>query len=188
MTNGLPSIVIGLYLSLVASLSAQQALPSIYIDHAACPFECCTYGKWRVVSNTTLLAESNPRSGQVAMLQAGDTVQAITGEVRTHPTPFLVESAFAGDRERQYAPGDTLWLLTYLGEGYFRVWWKGQVFEEDMGFSPYGGTPGSRCEHCRLGTLLREHRSEWWIKVGTATGIVGWTRESTHFTGADGCG
>ncbi len=89
---------------------------------------------------------------------------------------------------RDYAAGDTVWALTYLGEGFFRVWDGGEILELDLGFSPYGGTPGRRCEFCEHGELLRELGSRWWIQMSLPDGTVAWTNRPDLFDSEHACG
>ncbi len=163
--------------------SSAATPPAVYVDEGACPFECCSYGRWWAIGQVEL--RTQPRAGApvTGSVQPGDTVMAETGVVRTVPAPFLVKQALDG-----YSPGDTIWLLTYLGEGFFKVWDGGEVRELELEFSPYGGSPGARCEHCEHGELLTPHESEWWVRITTAAGVSGWTRGTESFDGMDACG
>ena len=81
-------------------------------------------------------------------------------------------------------------VYTYQGEGFFTVRYEGQQYTEDLGFSPYGGTGGTRCndsEHC-WGTLTGELQSQWWVKVLLPYGRTGWVEVAGNFSGADACG
>ena len=161
--------------------SSQQARPGVYVEEGACPSESCTYGPWRVLRDTRLLATSEDSAAPAGVVHAADTVQALPGHVRSVPTAFLVKEGFRGTEGHAWAPGDTIWVLTYLGEGYFHIWADGKVQDEELGFSPYGGTFGTRCTGCRRGEMVRELRSEWWIKIRARNGATGWTRQSDNF-------
>ncbi len=189
-TSVVPITVRTTLLLLVASLvvgaapaMAQTRPPTVYVDEGACPFECCLYGRWWATGPVELRTAPRAEAPVIDTVAPGDTVLVETGEVRTIPAPFLVKKAL--DR---YAPGDTIWVLTYLGEGFFRVWDEGEVRELELEFSPYGGSPGARCERCSHGELLTLHRSEWWVRVKTASGIIGWTNATESFDGNYGCG
>ncbi len=100
----------------------QETRPPKFIDRGACPFECCQYGDWRVEKETPIYAERDHQSRMVGTLEAGTNVAALTGEVHTVPVRFVVK------RKRwRYVPGDVLWVYTYLGEGYFKVRYKGKL-------------------------------------------------------------
>jgi hypothetical protein len=83
-----------------------------------------------------------------------------------------------------------LWVYTYQGEGFFKVWYKGRIYSEELMFSPYGGSTGRRCEETDdcWGELDKELNSVWWIKIRSADGRVGWTSAGENFSGADACG
>lgn len=164
---------------------SQKAPPTYFNDKGACPFECCTYGRWKTEKTTKLYERPNVRSRQIGKAVAGSRVRALTGEVHTIPSRFVVKKSHG-----RYRPGDVLWIYTYQGEGFFKVWFKGRMYVEELVFSPYGGSMGRRCEvaeHC-WGELDRVLNSDWWIKIKLAGGRVGWTNEGENFSGADACG
>ena len=95
---------------------SQTKPPAIYLDKGACPFECCTYRRWTTRKTTIAYAQPNKRSNQIGKFEAGSRVVALTGEVRTIPSRFIVQKAHGN-----YQPGDVLWVYTPLGEGFYKV-------------------------------------------------------------------
>jgi hypothetical protein len=180
------SLLTLLILTPVGSSPSQTAAPKIFIDKGACPFECCAYRKWKTEANTTAYARPDKNSEIIGTFKAGTTVEGLTGEVRVQPARFVVKKLHAG-----YRPGDVLWVCTYLGEGFFKVWYQGKMFEEELGFSPYGGSPGKRCEqqsdYC-WGELEKELSFTWWVKVRSSEGWVGWSDRPEDFSDKDECG
>ena len=171
---------------LLAGASSPDAPPpSTYVDHGACPFECCVYPEWRTLVDTVLRARPDGQATVVGRVTAGAAVQGVTGEVHARPVAFMVRTPHG-----RYKPGETLWVYSYLGEGRFKVWHEGAMHEEDLGFSPYGGSPGGRCAkgtEC-WGELEDELRFRWWVKVRSADGQEGWTDRPEHFGNKDACG
>jgi hypothetical protein len=181
-------IVSGIAASLLLipiNVFSQARPPTIFIDKGACPFECCTYRKWRTEKTTLAYVRPDKRSKRVGKFMAGTDVVAITGEVRTIPSRFIVRK-----EHEKYKPGDILWVYTYFGEGIFKVWFKGKMYEEDLVFSPYGGSMGKRCEVDKLcwGEMDKELQMTWWVKIKSAKGWIGWTDQAENFSGADQCG
>ena len=165
---------------------ADEPHPSSYVDKGACPFECCTYRTWSVTKQTRLYVEPDTHSRKLSLLKAGESVQAITGEVHSTPVRFTVTQ----DHD-SYKVGDVLWVYTYSGEGAFGVWRNGALEGEDLEFSPYGGTNGKRCEvsgHGCWGILERELNIVWWVKVKTKADTQGWSNQPEHFGNKDACG
>ena len=159
--------------------------PAKYVDSGACPFECCIYRTWNTKRDTVAYAQPNKNAKVVGLLKAGATVEAFTGEVHSIPVRFVVKKVHAA-----YKPGDILWVYTYLGEGHFRVWRNGAMQEEDLGFSPYGGSGGARCENREYcwGELEKIVRFTWWVKVRSTEGWEGWSDQPEHFDQKDACG
>ena len=171
----------------VGAVAAEGDLhPSQFVDDGACPFECCTYREWRVERETVLHAAPQVDSRFVGRLKPEETVDALTGQVVTTPARFIVKR----DHDR-FRRDDSFWVYTYLGEGYFKIWRDGSMQEEQLDFSPYGGTGGDRCQESERvcwGQLDRPLKMTWWIKLRDRRGIEGWSSEQENFSGADACG
>ena len=166
------------------SALAQKRPPLYYIDKGACPGECCTYRQWKTEITTRLFSHPDIHSRRVGVVHAGSTVSALTGEVHTIPSRFVAKTSHG-----RYRAADVLWVYTYIGEGVFKVWFSGRMREEQLEFSPFGGSSGNRCEKSATcwGELDQELRSTWWIRIRTPTGLRGWTNQGKNFSGADAC-
>jgi hypothetical protein len=160
--------------------------PAVYVEQGRCPFECCTYREWRAAAPTPVYASPSSSAAQIRMLKKGEYVTAVTGFVRTRAGEFVVTR-----NNGRYHAGDTIWVYSYRGEGFFTVWFKGKMYVEDLGLSPYGGSGGTRCQddsaYC-WGTLKTEHSSEWWIKLRLRDGRIGWTNRGGDYSNTDACG
>lgn len=168
----------------VWALPAPACQATTYIDEGACPFECCVYGAWTARARTPVHAEPNTRSRQTGVVEPGADVEALGGHVATRGAAFVVSR-----RHRDYLPGEVLTVYTYHGEGVFTVQRDGRRFQEDLGFSPYGGSAGSRCEaheDC-WGTLSQPLQMQWWARVRLPNGHLGWVQASRNFSGQSGC-
>ncbi|MCE5272401.1 hypothetical protein LLH00_14070 [bacterium] len=170
----------GLFLAL-ALLGASAVLaddhPTFYVDEGACPFECCQYGDWGVEQETKLYAEPKSGSSVVGIAKKGTRVIAQTGEVHTKPGKIIVKKDYENYRE-----GDVLWVYTYLGEGYFKIWYKGEFIDDEIDISDDAPSPDD------WGSYEFQPVSVWWVRIQTKDGIVGWSNEPDHFSDKDACG
>jgi len=76
--------------------------------------------------------------------------------------------------ERQASPGDVVEYLTYQGEGFYKVWFKGQMLD---GVEGYGSI-----------VMKAEPVWIWWAEIKNKKGQVGWTNEVRHFGNIYSCG
>ena len=141
--------------------------PSDYVDKGACPFECCTYRQWVARGDLTLLDTPNGKK-VVGQIKKGEKVLAMTGEI--HSVPLQIVSPHDYPNAGVKA-GDTIYLLHYVGEGFWKVWHNGKLVEIDD--LPQKG---------------QKPKITWWVQLKTATGIIGWSIERHNFENQDACG
>lgn len=126
----------------------------IYIDKDVCPGEWCRFGIWTAGTDIPVYAEAAGTGQPIAIIRKGQKVNAITGHAYVKPQKYSYKDK-AGKQV-------TLWVLTYLSEGYFKVWENGKIIEKELGFSPYGPD-----------TIL-PYEMEWWVKFKLPDGVIGW--------------
>ena len=169
------------------AIAAGDGHPTTYVDKGACPFECCTYREWKVEHDAALRNAPRRDAPVVAKVVRGEAVTALTGNVVTVPARFTVQRDHG-----PYHRGESFWVYTYLGEGFFKIWRDGAMQEEQLDFSPYeGGTGGERCmesERVCWGQLDRPLQMTWWINLRDSHGVEGWSSDHELFSGSDACG
>jgi hypothetical protein len=171
-------ITLGLIGAFLCGTAFAQAAP--YIDKPACPGEGCRYGlRWVATKSVALFETPNATARSVAVVDDGEAVVTVTGEVHTDPGRFVVNRAHG-----EFSPGDEVLVYTYLGEGRFRLSHNGKLTEADLNFGPGGGSNGTRCEknpaRC-WGTLQEELKFDWWVRVRTQRGQEGWVLGAASF-------
>ena len=145
----------------------EQKPPNVHIDKGACPFECCTYREWAARTDVTLLETPNGKN-VVGQIKKGEKVLALTGEVHSIPLRVVAHRDYP---EAGVKAGDTIHVLHYVGEGYWKVWHDGKVDEIEE-FPGTGSKP----------------KATWWVQLKTSSGAVGWTIEHSNFENEDSCG
>ncbi|MEO8313495.1 MAG: hypothetical protein ABI645_01760 [Pseudomonadota bacterium] len=187
-----------LALTWVFTASSQNAddPPVPYEDVGGCPFEGCTYRTWQANAAIEIHLEPRNSSPIVATVAKLERVRALTGEVVTikpgrvqFDKPQRLDTASG---PINILPGQTLFLLTYQGEGFTKAWFNRRLYNsvDVSGITWANGRCGfSDPERC-AGHEVEKYETEWWVQVRTASGQVGWTRETEKFDGKDafGCG
>lgn len=157
----------------------------------ACPFECCTYGTWTTSAQTSLYVQPGDTTAAPAFSVPADTeLDAATGHVlvtRLDATA-LRDSAtlyLDYDETRTAAPGDSVVVLDYVGEGTYRVWYDGAVYQAD-GAAVLPPTDEAGATHLDSGAAHRQ----WWVRAEGPDGRTGWLwmDRTPPVEGADACG
>jgi len=166
--------------------SVESDMPSLpFYDFGACPFECCTYGTWTAKTETVLRKEHDDSSPAVAVVNAGEDVQGLTGVVITTETGevrILKKIAFSVENSLEeilLLPGDVIYALRHVGEGYDKFYFSGFFLVGQTNIRSVG-----KSENWQVITLPRW---VWWANIGRQNGTTGWTRELDHFAHIDAC-
>ena len=170
------------------SLPSDRKPQSPHIAEDACPFECCMFRTWDVLSDIVLYDKPNGQS-IVGRVRKREKVEGLTGEVHIEPIPVGVRHS---PGYSEIKAGSIVFLLDRLGEGIGRCWSQGKVFEL--------GVSGNIHEHCPFpdkrcwGEYIHPVPTQddlwgtWWVKVKTQGGVVGWTKDRDQFGNMGGCG
>jgi hypothetical protein len=160
-------------------------------DVGACPFEGCVYRDWIANSAVTVRTDRSPNSPTAFMLKKGERVQAITGIVVTlKPGRVQFRNAVDLHTNAGYVhvePGETLYLLTYLGEGETKAWFKGQMYDDVDGSEFFNALCDDRPRSCN-GRIVERPRVVWWVRLRNMKGLTGWTNEPAKFDNKDALG
>jgi hypothetical protein len=148
---------------------ADERPPAVFVSKDVCPFECCTYREW--VARTEVQLHDQPQGRIAGHISKGARVKGITGVVITNPLPFRVTS-----QEEGIPAGATVYLLHPVGEGYWRVWYRGKVVSIEIDYPRHP-----------------QPKYDWWAQVKTASGQTGWVHmadpeEGLVFDNVDACG
>jgi hypothetical protein len=164
----------------------ESEIPSLpYYDYGACPFECCTYGPWSAKAETVLHKEHNDSSPTVAVVKAGEDVQGLTGVVITTEAGevnILKKIAFSVENSLEeilLLPGDVIFPLRYVGEGYDKYYFAGFMLVGRTNINSVGKSDNWQVIHLP--------KWVWWAKISRQNGEIGWTRELDHFAHVDAC-
>src|SRR5688500_9804229 len=150
-----------------------------YYDWGACPFECCTYRQWTANADVTLYRAIGSKS-VIASITKGTEVVGVTGVVITRKAgriKVLQPVSLDAQKPVNASPGDILYTLHDLGEGYARFWFKGQLHDDQVAATEVEAraTAGAPWQ------VLALPETAWWVKVRSKSGQVGWSKETQKF-------
>lgn len=149
------------------------------MDENACPFEGCQFGKWTVRKSVRVYSDWKADRKPLRQIEPGEVVEALTGiHVTFQPAEIRVTAPIP---EYGLKPGATVFAYMNLGEGFFNAWFDGFWVEDFDG----SGVSGLGCNRNCNARLIKEGHSEWWVKIKTKDGAVGWTDQAENFDGTD---
>jgi hypothetical protein len=165
-----------------ATQSARLPIP--YEVDGGCPFETCVYQEWTAKARVDVRSGRRPSDSIVFSLRPGDRIQAVTGVLATikpgrvqFKAPMDLESG-AGPVHVQ--PGETLYILDYHGEGEATAWFKGRKYDRLDGAEFFDARCEKALSACN-GSILEWPQRVWWVQLRSASGVIGWTRETEKF-------
>jgi hypothetical protein len=194
---------------LMAQHLRAQALPSLpQVYRGDCPFECCQLGNWTARESLQLYPAERKAGKPIAILRPGQSFTADSADFYTldwgiisvrRPMRLLDELSPEADNDsiqadqrgarvlaRQLAPGDTIYHIGHIPEAGEIVWldgvqavaaWFWADREEDLK------------ELDAPAVVVRPIRQEWWVRIRTRTGQIGWIQAwNKQIEGKDACG
>jgi hypothetical protein len=164
--------------------SAQE--PSLpVIDENACPFEGCSVRKWIVIKDDTLFSSWKEDRKPVGSVKKGEIVTGLTGvHLTLQPDRIEVVKPIP---ELHLKPGDTFPRYMYQGEGFADIWVKGE-WKKMYDCSFITEPDGSGCARNCSGKVASLGNKEWWVRVKTSKGLLGWVKEEGQFDCMDSLG
>ena len=165
--------------------------PMPFEDRGACPGEGCIYREWTTRAAVTVRVDRRASAPVAFRLPAREKVMALTGVVVTLKAG-RVQFRRAADLSTATSrihiePGQTLFLLTYQGEGVTKAWFNGRYYTDVDGVDFLNAACEVQPDRC-AGKVVERSRTEWWVQVRNRAGAVGWTNEPEKFDGKDALG
>jgi hypothetical protein len=170
---------------LLPDKAATQQPQSPVLNYAACPFEGCTFGKWLVTHESTIFTTWKEGRKPWATLQKGEVVTGLTGiHITWEPDRIQVSQSIP---DLQLQPGDLILRYMSYGEGSADIWVKGQWKKEyDCSFITEKDNSG--CLRDCAARVISEGRKEWWVRLKTSQGKIGWAKVEDQFDCMDSLG
>jgi hypothetical protein len=124
--------------------------------------------------------QSSWREGRkaVATVKSGEVVMGLTGVHITYE-PDRVQ-AIVDLPELRLKAGDTFLRYMYHGEGFADIWAKGQ-WKKNYESSFITEMDGSGCLRECPAKVVSPGRKDWWVRVKTSSGAIGWAKVEGQF-------
>jgi len=166
-----------------SGISGPPQLP--VIDYNACPFEGCMFRKWVVAHDIEMFSSWKADRKVVSNLKKGEVVTGLTGVHITYdPDTIRVLESIP---ELGLQPGDIIFRYMYHGEGYADIWLKGQ-WKKEFDCSFVTERDGSGCSHGCAARVITDGRKDWWVRIKTTRGLLGWAKVEGQFDCMDTLG
>jgi len=197
-------------------LAPNPPLPRTWIRRDTCPFECCTYRRWRARRRLPVYSAEGITTRAAFTIARGDSFDALTGNVHVERTgiavalrPFEIDGADHGG-QRAVMRGDRFALFEDYGEGGTHAWLRGHECAIDLDVLTHPGagrdegslrvydskqTERGDAPDAPYVRVIRHPTWKWWVRIRTLRGRVGWLRidlqsddENFPVDNADACG
>lgn len=159
-----------------------------YADVGACPGEGCQYNDtWTMEASMPVYA-TRGAAGVSYSLKAGQKVTTLTGSVITKPGRIRIIHPVHISGQDPVQSG-YLYLLTYLGEGFWKVWLSGKLIDaveiqnvvSPMSCKPSDATCREKAEARWItgpvwGVMEEPPKPDWWVQIRDASSKVGWIK------------
>ena len=157
----------------------RQYFPPVpYIQKNACPFEGCQFGLWTTNSPLKVYSREGDTTTILCTLTPGDSLIALTGNIHMERLGIVIVTK----PHEQFSPGDTLYTLSYTGEGYNDVWYRGQELNIEIFWPTDNETDFStvnindpRWDQFSA-VMVAPPLMIWWVQVTCRGHINGWIR------------
>ena len=141
-----------------------------YRVEPACPGEGCSYGVWLACDSVPLFAAAGDSAPTGRYLLPDEAFEVTSGAVVVE-TPGIVavkrptlQAPYLTDAVT-FLPGDTLYVLDYLGEGFFNAWYRGSIVEVEAFWPWENFYPAADFEFG--GDLIQSGRASFWAKTSS---------------------
>jgi hypothetical protein len=144
---------------------AQDSRPQVpFIQLGICPSEGCQFGtKGMARSSLKAYKKEGDTTAIAFTIKAGEKFTAIGGNVHVVQLGKLVlEKSFDN-----YVKGDTVYILSYEGEGAYDLWYKGKVLSANY---------NNLDRVWENGKVLNWPICVWWVWVENKSGKQGWLK------------
>lgn len=139
------------------------ATPSaVIVTTGECPFEGCQLGTW--IARRSIPVYESPGGKIVRMLDQGESVHAVSAEVRSLPRKALITKTYKSDEEQGLYVGSLAYVLHPIGEGAVAVWSNGRVIRGSLDLEFRYTEPDEP----------RSPQWTWWVQVRLADDALGW--------------
>jgi hypothetical protein len=157
-----------------------------------CPSECCQLGTWTANTRLKVRAAATDSAAVAFHLAPGSSFEAVAGNLHVEQLGVVVvrrRHAMTDEEgtKRVFQPGDTILVVSDLGEGIVLAWFRGEEMVLDGLWWPLDPDEPAAAGRTHA-DLRRPLLARWWVRV-SQEGREGWLEmsQSVDVTGRDAC-
>lgn len=154
----------------------------VALEERRCPFECCVFPMKVTALGTTRFYSDRTETSAVAFTtKKGEEITLLNGVLVTLRAGRAIaigagkawEGAEGSEERVPLKPGQVLELLSYIGEGIYRVRIRNKIYNVDVTES--------------MLRVEREPETLWWFYGKNKSGKAGWSKQADQFEFPIGC-
>jgi hypothetical protein len=149
------------------SLLSQSHPTAPFIEEGVCPYEFgCDFTKWVSLIRTPLFTNDSDTISIAYWMDRGDSLTFNHGNMHVDQ----IGVAIVVYPTEGYAVGDTIYPLSYQGEGYYDVWYKGRI----RSIHRFWHNETEPNNPFRSACLVVPQRVTWWVSLTNNKRQTGW--------------
>ena len=161
------AILIAIQIFIQNNLLCQLLPVAPYVEEKICPYEYgCEFDKWISLTQKPLFLKDGDSSSIAYWMEPGDSLIFNYGNM--HIDQMGIAIVFRNHKE--FIVGDTLLILSYTGEGYYNVWFKGSIKNVHI----FWNEDRQLNSNHYSAHLIIPQRMTWWVLLTNVKGQKGW--------------
>lgn len=172
--------ILGILLALgITHFSVAQSRPPVPFVEPSCPYEFgCDFLSCVALAQRPLFINDGDSTSVAYWMSLGDSLSFDDGKMYVDQPGVVVLM-----RPREgFTVGDTIYVLSYTGEGTYDLWYNGKTLNEEIFWQV-----NPLLEDSAIARLVSGIRMTWWVLLTNTKGEKGWLPLVNSCPGGGAC-